>query len=320
MTMETPRRLVYAERGCSWALLLNHRICARGRPGSDLLATKSASLLELVHVDVESMTRTVLAHASAMPIEALRVNPTLKLLGSIGLGLSLDRFVADAYRPFRVALASQHFAARLPAGSAELLTGMMGAHDVASLCCMLGPQRLQVLIPLQENEPFQVRARRHLRIQRHLAGAFAKRASPPVSQEAALVMNEHGHVVHATTEAPLYARARDIAKALSLDSRHADEPDETAERLWDELWDAGWTVAQREELDGRRYLLLHRTEAASARLTRRERTVLAMAGRSLSLKQIAFEIGTTAATASSHLQSGLRKLGLSHRLELSDLV
>lgn len=99
---------------------------------------------------------------------------------------------------------------------------------------------------------------------------------------------------------------------MALDTRHADEPGEAAERLWD----AGFSVAQSEEVDGRRYLLLRRTKTASARLTARERTVIAMAKQSLSLKQIAFEIGTTVATASNHLQSGLGKLGLSHRLQL----
>jgi DNA-binding CsgD family transcriptional regulator len=51
-----------------------------------------------------------------------------------------------------------------------------------------------------------------------------------------------------------------------------------------------------------------------------ERAVLASARKGRALKWIAAELGISNAGASTHLQAGLAKLGLKHRLELQRLT
>ena len=138
--------------------------------------------------------------------------------------------------------------------------------------------------------------------------------------QSAVVLNASGHVEHVDVK-QLPAEQLGELKALfarELESRA--EPDEEAERLWDALWEGGWTVANVEESDGRRYLTLRRTRPEAAATTPLERQVLALARGGHALKYIALELGLSMATASARLQSGLSKLGLSHRMELEGLA
>ena len=112
------------------------------------------------------------------------------------------------------------------------------------------------------------------------------------------------------------ADLRDLPSLLAREVADRPEPDEQAERLWDELWRGGWTLARIDDADGRRYLTIRRAKAEEPALSPVERAVLALAREARSIKWIATELGMSNAGASMHLRSGLTKLGLTHRLEL----
>ncbi len=222
------------------------------------------------------------------------------------------------YQPCRTTTAEETFGSRLDVAKITSLLAP-GFSNVACIRADVGPQMFVSNVPLRPGQNFPYRERRVLRLQRHLAGAFSRRMRVPWHQSA-VVLNASGHVEHVDVK-QLPAEQLGELKALfarELESRA--EPDEEAERLWDALWEGGWTVANVEESDGRRYLTLRRTRPEAAATTPLERQVLALARGGHALKYIALELGLSMATASARLQSGLSKLGLSHRMELEGLA
>lgn len=100
--------------------------------------------------------------------------------------------------------------------------------------------------------------------------------------------------------------------------RHSD-PDE-ALRLWQGLVEGRWSLVDRVDRDGRRYVLA-RCNAPELRdpkaLTERERAVLALAALGHQNKFIAYVLGLCPSAVATHLASARRKLRLASR---SDLV
>lgn len=93
-------------------------------------------------------------------------------------------------------------------------------------------------------------------------------------------------------------RVLELASTLSAGS----DPDPSAERLWRELWQGGWSDVHVREEKGQRSLVAQRTNPPSQRpLTAREREVLARALDGMAPKNIAAELGTTVATVSTQL-------------------
>jgi len=89
-------------------------------------------------------------------------------------------------------------------------------------------------------------------------------------------------------------------------------------RLWRELWDGKWTVAEARTDEGHRTLVLRRPKpGASNKITDRERLALAMTARGLPLKHVAIDLGTSLPTACEIVKRALRKLGLSTRLDIA---
>jgi DNA-binding CsgD family transcriptional regulator len=192
-----------------------------------------------------------------------------------------------------------------------------GWADFGCIRADAGGLALTSYLALRPGQSLPTKDRGLLRLQRHLAGAFAKRVRP-AWKRSAVVFDASGRVVHSDVKrAPPHLRELRSLVARELDQR--SEPDEQAELVWDELWESGWTVARVDDADGRRYLTLRRAPADQPTLTTSERAVLALAREGRSIKWIAAELGISSAGASTQLQSGLRKLGLEHRLELSRL-
>jgi DNA-binding NarL/FixJ family response regulator len=95
-----------------------------------------------------------------------------------------------------------------------------------------------------------------------------------------------------------------------------------ATQLWHQLELGSWSVVDHLDRDRRRYLLA-RENAPSARSTRaltpRERQIVEHASHGTSNKVIAFELGISTSSVSTHLSHAAAKLGLSSRTGLIQL-
>lgn len=139
------------------------------------------------------------------------------------------------------------------------------------------------------------------------------------------VLTPGGHVAEANgSSRSRTARERLRRAALNIDRarckrwRNADE----ALVLWEALVDGRWTLVDRFDSDGRRFLIARKNEPPvrdPRALTSRERQVVAMAAAGHRLKVIAYDLGLSVATVSLHLRNAMRKLRVSTRMELIHL-
>ena len=139
-------------------------------------------------------------------------------------------------------------------------------------------------------------------------------------------MSPDGSVVHADGEArsaQALVSLREAAK--SVDGARTEGGRERADALlaWQVLVLGEWSIVDRFDSDGRRFLVAHRNapEVAEPRkLTRREARVAAYASQGLTNKLIAYYLGIGESAVSTHLSAVLRKLGLSTRTELVSML
>jgi DNA-binding CsgD family transcriptional regulator len=138
------------------------------------------------------------------------------------------------------------------------------------------------------------------------------------------VIDPRGRVVHA--EGPAQgARWALRDAAVTLDRMRArsatDEPDASL-AVWQGLVRGRWSIIDRFDRDGRRFLVARRNDpptAGPAVLSERVRQVLAYAGLGLSNKQIAYTLGLAPSTVSTHLRAGMRTLGIADRAALAEV-
>lgn len=100
----------------------------------------------------------------------------------------------------------------------------------------------------------------------------------------------------------------------------ADSHDDVA--LWRGVVAGRWTLVDRFDADGRRYLLARQNDsdtAARVRLSRRQIEAAALAAQGHSIKYISYELGVAPATVTTALERTLAKLGLRNRLELTSI-
>jgi DNA-binding CsgD family transcriptional regulator len=96
------------------------------------------------------------------------------------------------------------------------------------------------------------------------------------------------------------------------------DPDE-ALQLWEGLVDGSWSLVDRCDHDGKRYVLARRNEPHvpdPKALTDRERAVLAFAAMGHQNKFIGYLLGLSPSRIAAHLASAQRKLGLHSRAEM----
>jgi DNA-binding NarL/FixJ family response regulator len=87
--------------------------------------------------------------------------------------------------------------------------------------------------------------------------------------------------------------------------------------IWRQLETGDWSVIDQCDRDRRRYLLAQQSDRVASRpLSHRERQVVEYASRGWSNKVIAFELGVTPSTVSTHLTHAARKLGMASRAAL----
>ncbi len=275
---------------------------------------QSQDLLDLV--DPEGITGRTFGDGRATREQRGAFNSYFERVGAL-TRMSAPSAFRLFYQPFRVTTADTLVGARV---NVAQLAGAFLAPGFVDIGCIRADGHgysLTAVAPLRAAQSLPFKDRGLLRLQRHLAGAFAKRVRP-AWERSAVVLDASGAVVHCDVKrAPPQLHELRSLVARELDQR--PEPDERAELVWDELWRGGWTVARVDDADGRRYLTLRRARANQPTLTTSERAVLALAREGRSIKWIAAEFGISNAGVSMQLQSGLRKLGLKHRLELERL-
>jgi len=200
-----------------------------------------------------------------------------------------------------------------------------------------GPSLL-VVVPYSEDVAVPPRTIRQLaRATAHLCSAMRLRlrasatgaagAADDLAPDVEAVLDPSGKVHHARggaegkgARASLAEIVRRVERARGR-LRHTDP--EEALAIWLALFDGRWSVVERTESDGRRFLLARRNlpgESDPKALTQGERDALACAGRGHSNKYIGYLLGVATSTVSSRLESALRKLGLTSRREAIEML
>jgi DNA-binding CsgD family transcriptional regulator len=160
------------------------------------------------------------------------------------------------------------------------------------------------------------------RIAAHIgAGARVRRALTgllpgDVSRGADAVLSVSGALEHAepsaqgtTAREALHRAARAIDRARSKARSNEDE----ALDLWRGLVAGRWSLVDRFDTDGRRFLVARKNDPQledPRALSLRERQVLAYAAMGHPLKLIAYELGLSASVVGTHRANAMRKLGL----------
>ncbi len=145
--------------------------------------------------------------------------------------------------------------------------------------------------------------------------------------EGEAVLSPSGRVEHA--EGPAQAvSARELLRAAAVESERARgrlrrEDPATAVEMWRALVAGRWSIVDRFDRDGKRYLVAHQNEpdAIGPRtLTDRERQVVAFVAMGHSNKLVAYELGLSESAVGAYLCGARRKLGIRSRLDLVRLL
>jgi DNA-binding NarL/FixJ family response regulator len=148
-----------------------------------------------------------------------------------------------------------------------------------------------------------------LRLQRILAST----ALEDPSVEA--ILDAEGRPQHAVGMARMQG-ALDTLRRSVLARANADDDAFAADPAWNAVLAGRWSLVDRFDSDGRRYVVAYRNPPGvldPRRLTPREEGVTAMAAIGRSNKEIAAQLGVTASTVATLLAAALGKLGLASR-------
>ncbi|MFO0750376.1 MAG: helix-turn-helix transcriptional regulator [Myxococcota bacterium] len=162
----------------------------------------------------------------------------------------------------------------------------------------------------------------------HLATGWRlrRRLEQGTADDPQAVLTPSGEVAYAVGRAATLegrvALARAVVQAETARGplRRADP--EVALDLWRGLVSGRWSLVDRVESDGRRFIVAYQNPAGlidPRRLSEREDAVATLASRGVPLKQIAYTLGLSAGTVAAYLGAALRKLGVAGRVELARL-
>ena len=179
--------------------------------------------------------------------------------------------------------------------------------------------------PLAKITSLDSRRTHHLeRVAGHIAAGWRLRnviGNPEVA-----VLDPSGKVVHAegaAKEQTARDQLREAAKTMDRARgalRRTD--DEEALALWRVLVSGEWSLVDRFDSDGRRYLVAHENPPSlrdPRGLSPRELQVLTLTGVGHSVKLMAYELGLTSSVVSSTRRRAMRKLGIGTLAELAQL-
>lgn len=158
----------------------------------------------------------------------------------------------------------------------------------------------------------------------HVASAFRLReALRGRSSEGEAVLSPDGRVLDAAGTARSVAGREALrAAVVAMDrarGRLRRSNNDGAIDLWQSLVAARWTLVDRFESDGRRFVVAHRNPPPvneAFGLTERERQVAAHAAAGLSNKAIAYALGLPSGSVATGLETACTKLGLPDRVAL----
>jgi DNA-binding CsgD family transcriptional regulator len=184
---------------------------------------------------------------------------------------------------------------------------------------------LLMCAPMRASERVEDREVERWRMLRaHLLAGLRLQMSLGLAADGDAVLTPRGRVLHAEGAArtsrareALRQRAHQIDRARSAAGRR--DPMGAIE-AWRGLVDGTWSLIDRFDRDGRRYLVAHRNDpqvVAPRPLSPRERQILAYAALGYSNKHIAYVLDLAPSTISSHLRSAMRRMGVRDRASLA---
>jgi DNA-binding CsgD family transcriptional regulator len=138
------------------------------------------------------------------------------------------------------------------------------------------------------------------------------------------LLTSDGRIAHAVGSAREAATREQLrAAAVAVDRARSalrrKDPD-SAVALWKALVDGRWSLVDRFDTDGRRFLVAQRNEIPTPKrrgLRQREAAVLALRAQGHSLKLIGYELGVGQSIVARDLALGMKRLGLE---SIADLV
>jgi DNA-binding NarL/FixJ family response regulator len=169
------------------------------------------------------------------------------------------------------------------------------------------------------------------RIAAHIsAGARLRRALPGLTSAdlaagADAILLPSGSIAHAEVAAQSRGAKESLRNAvLAMDRARSKVRADEAEALdlWQGLVAGRWSLVDRFDTDGRRYLVARKNDPDvkdPRALTLRERHVLAYVAMGYPLKLIAYALGLSLSTVSVNRQTAMRKLGLRTHAEVVTL-
>jgi DNA-binding CsgD family transcriptional regulator len=211
---------------------------------------------------------------------------------------------------------------------AEPLRARLRARDVLALK-IADPTRRGIVVlaplPAVESVPPAARATWSC-LASHVAAGARLRHSWSRGDEA--VLDEDGRVLHAEGLARGASAREQLRDAVRRQHRARGalrrlDPAQALD-VWRGLVAGRWSVVERFDTDGRRFLVARKNDPDvppdPRGLTVRERQVLGYVGLGQSNRDIAYALGLAPSTVSEHVASGLRKLGLRGRAEAARLL
>lgn len=161
----------------------------------------------------------------------------------------------------------------------------------------------------------------------HLASAARLRASSVNAHGPDAILTPDGRCVHAEAS----AQRRDCREALRSAAKAVDsargrtrrEDPDAALGLWQGLCDGQWSLVDRFESDGKRYVVAMKNDPVMGEprsLEQRERQIVGYLSMGHSLSYIAYELGVSLSSVSKAVQMAMLRLGAESRHELALLV
>jgi DNA-binding CsgD family transcriptional regulator len=192
------------------------------------------------------------------------------------------------------------------------------SYDATGHGCMLLASFARV------TDPPRHRSARWARVMAHVCAGLRLRDDLAAPEA---VIEPGGRIVHAEDAAkPGAAREALRDAALTIDrarSRAGARDPARALSDWNALVSGRWSLVETFESDGRRYLVARKNDPKvdyPRALSERERQVATYAARGHSNKYIAYVLGLSRSTVSTHLNSALKRLGVRHAGELAAVM
>ena len=250
---------------------------------------------------------------STQGLEARAVQRTY--LGSSPFGTVAQRFTGSTFKIFSE-LSRQNY---LPNGFADLL--VLHIVDVDRRGCLFAAPLSRSIAASRKEITLWSRVTAHLR-----AGYRASLRYGETFEGADAVLDVSGRVLDARGLAE-DSNGREALRQAALRAERARGRRRRAQADEFELWPAlvagRWTLIERFDTDGRRYLLARRNEPdvqKHVKLSAREREVISRVLLSQPNKLIAHELLVSEATVSEHLKTALAKLNLRSLSELREAL